>query len=299
MGIQPALPENTAAQMEDRRHSFNYEDLIACGARRDVRPRQRPAAAAADADVRPHHRDHATRAASTARATSRPSSTSIRDLWFFDCHFLGDPVMPGCLGLDACGSWSASSSAGSAARPAAARSDVGEVKFAGEVLPTIKMVTYEIDMKRVINPQLVVGIGDGWLAADGSLIYTANDLQVGLFKQDRLAAERRLSQGLERPIKAQIDPRQRQSGHASRRRHRHRHRLVHRRQRPRSARRLARGQVRHRAAPEYAELGFRCQVHGKPHSTGKAWSTAARRASSPTALATTTSPWSRRSPTPA
>ena len=104
-----------------------------------------------------------------------------RDLWFFDCHFIGDPVMPGCLGLDAMWQlvgfflgWSGAPGRGRAL-------GVGAVKFAGQVTPNIAKVTYRIDFKRVILRKLVMGIADGVLEADGNIIYEAKDLKVGLF----------------------------------------------------------------------------------------------------------------------
>jgi 3-hydroxyacyl-[acyl-carrier protein] dehydratase/trans-2-decenoyl-[acyl-carrier protein] isomerase len=103
------------------------------------------------------------------------------DLWFFDCHFPGDPVMPGCLGLDAMWqlvgfflAWIGNPGHGRAL-------GVGEVKFTGQVLPQAKQVTYHIDIKRVITRKLVLGVADGVLKVDGREIYSAKDLRVGLF----------------------------------------------------------------------------------------------------------------------
>ncbi|WP_281645406.1 3-hydroxyacyl-[acyl-carrier-protein] dehydratase FabA [Parendozoicomonas sp. Alg238-R29] len=103
------------------------------------------------------------------------------DLWFFQCHFEGDPVMPGCLGLDAMWQlvgfhlgW-----LGSPGRGRALGS--GEVKFTGQILPTSKKVTYHLHIKRVITRKLVMGIADGSVSVDGREIYTAKDLRVGLF----------------------------------------------------------------------------------------------------------------------
>ena len=103
------------------------------------------------------------------------------DLWFFQCHFIGDPVMPGCLGLDAMWqlvgfylTWLDAPGRGRAL-------GCGEVKFTGQVLPTAKLVTYEIDISRVINRKLVMAQGDARMLVDGREIYTAKDLRVGLF----------------------------------------------------------------------------------------------------------------------
>lgn len=104
------------------------------------------------------------------------------DLWFFSCHFPGDPVMPGCLGLDALWqllgfylAWREYPGYGRAL-------GVDEVKFFGQVLPSAHRVTYHLDIKRVIARKLVMGIGDGSLAVDGEPIYTARNLRVGLFQ---------------------------------------------------------------------------------------------------------------------
>ena len=104
-----------------------------------------------------------------------------KDLWFFQCHFEGDPVMPGCLGLDAMWQllgfylgWKGGPGKGRALGS-------GDVKFTGQVLPTAKKITYTIDLKRLIMRRLVMGIADATMEVDGRLIYQATDLKVGLF----------------------------------------------------------------------------------------------------------------------
>ena len=106
------------------------------------------------------------------------------DLWFFPCHFQGDPVMPGCLGMDALWQlvgfflgWSGGEGRGRAL-------SVGEVKFTGQILPTNKLVTFEIDMKRVILRRLIMGIADGRVICDGEIVFEANNIRVGLFKSE-------------------------------------------------------------------------------------------------------------------
>lgn len=103
------------------------------------------------------------------------------DLWFFQCHFPGDPVMPGCLGLDAMWqlvgfylAWRGNPGRGRAL-------GAGDVKFTGQILPSAKKVTYHINLKRVIERKLVMGIADGRVTVDGKDIYFAKDLRVGLF----------------------------------------------------------------------------------------------------------------------
>lgn len=108
------------------------------------------------------------------------------DLWFFACHFQGDPVMPGCLGLDAMWQlvgfylgWTGAPGRGRALGG-------GEIKFSGQVTPDCRLVTYTINMKRVIKRKLVMGVADGTMAVDGKAIYEAKDLRVGLFKADSI-----------------------------------------------------------------------------------------------------------------
>jgi 3-hydroxyacyl-[acyl-carrier protein] dehydratase/trans-2-decenoyl-[acyl-carrier protein] isomerase len=104
-------------------------------------------------------------------------------LWFFDCHFPGDPVMPGCLGLDALWQligfflgWKGNEGQGRAL-------GCGEVKFTGQVTPEAKLVSYKIHLSRLIERKLVMGIADATMEVDGKVIYTAKDLRVGLFKK--------------------------------------------------------------------------------------------------------------------
>lgn len=103
------------------------------------------------------------------------------DLWFFDCHFPEDPVMPGCLGLDAMWQlvgfylgWRGNLGRGRAL-------GAGAVKFSGEILPTAKKVEYRVSLSRVIERKLVMGIADGTVSVDGKVIYTTSGLKVGLF----------------------------------------------------------------------------------------------------------------------
>jgi 3-hydroxyacyl-[acyl-carrier protein] dehydratase/trans-2-decenoyl-[acyl-carrier protein] isomerase len=109
-----------------------------------------------------------------------------KDLWFFECHFPGDPVMPGCLGLDAMWQllgfylgWKGNPGRGRAL-------GAGEIKFTGQILPTAKKVTYTISLKRLIERKLVMGIADGVVNCDGEDIYAANDLKVGLFTPEQM-----------------------------------------------------------------------------------------------------------------
>ena len=104
------------------------------------------------------------------------------DLWFFECHFKGDPVMPGCLGLDAMWQlvgfflgWTGAPGRGRALGS-------GKVKYSGQATPKNKLITYKITIKRVILRSMVMGVADGVMEVDGRVIYEAEDLRVGLFK---------------------------------------------------------------------------------------------------------------------
>jgi 3-hydroxyacyl-[acyl-carrier protein] dehydratase/trans-2-decenoyl-[acyl-carrier protein] isomerase len=165
---------------ENRKSSFTYEELIACGRGEMFGPAnaQLPAPPMLMMD----RINLITNEGGLFGKGEIVAELDINpDLWFFKCHFIGDPVMPGCLGLDAMWQlvgfflgWSGAPGKGRAL-------GVGEVKFTGQVTPNVKKVVYRINLKRVIMRKLVMGIGDGVLEADGKLIYEAKDLRVGLF----------------------------------------------------------------------------------------------------------------------
>ena len=105
------------------------------------------------------------------------------ELWFFKCHFVGDPVMPGCLGLDALWQLTGFNLGWRGMRGKGRALGVGEVKFTGMVTPKTKLVTYHVDFTRIIDRRLKLGLADGKMFADGDEIYTTKDMKVGLFNE--------------------------------------------------------------------------------------------------------------------
>jgi 3-hydroxyacyl-[acyl-carrier protein] dehydratase/trans-2-decenoyl-[acyl-carrier protein] isomerase len=175
------LQERTG--MQTRRGSYDFEDLLACGrgelfgegnAQLPLPPMLMFERISEIAEAGGEH----------GKGLVRAELSVKPDMWFFPCHFKGDPVMPGCLGLDAL--WQLLGFfLGWLGAPGKGRAlGLGELKFSGQVLPTMKNVIYGIDVKRVMRTKLVLGVADGWVSADGSVIYRASDLKVGLFRQD-------------------------------------------------------------------------------------------------------------------
>lgn len=166
--------------MTERPSSFSYDDLLACGRGEMYGPgnAQLPAPPMLMMD-RIIQID--TTGGAFKKGFIEAELDISPDLWFFACHFIGDPVMPGCLGLDAM--WQlVGFYLGWMGNPGRGRAlGVGDVKFTGQVTPEVKKVTYKIDMKRVMSGKLIMGIADGVVEADGKPIYAASGLRVGLF----------------------------------------------------------------------------------------------------------------------
>jgi 3-hydroxyacyl-[acyl-carrier protein] dehydratase / trans-2-decenoyl-[acyl-carrier protein] isomerase len=171
-----------AGTMLDRRSGYEYEDLLACGRGELFGPGN------AQLPLPPMLMfDRISEISETGgeygKGIVRAELDVNPDLWFFGCHFKGDPVMPGCLGLDALWQmvgfylgWTGGEGRGRAL-------GLGELKLAGQVMPSVRKIVYNIDIKRVMRLKLWLGIADGWLSADGEIIYRAKDLRVGLLKQ--------------------------------------------------------------------------------------------------------------------
>lgn len=166
--------------MHTQQHSYTWEELLQCGRGELFGPGN------AQLPQPPMLMfDRITRIASEGGVYDKGEIIAELDinpsLWFFDCHFQNDPVMPGCLGLDAM--WQlVGFYLGWMGGPGRGRAlGVGEVKFRGQVLPHNRLVSYRINLKRVIMRKLVMGIADAEMACDGKVIYEATDLRVGLF----------------------------------------------------------------------------------------------------------------------
>lgn len=174
------IASNLASQAEAGKNSYNYEELVDCGYGRLFGPgnAQLPVSKMLMFD----RIDHISDQGGAHGLGEVDAGLRIRpNLWFFDCHFPLDPVMPGCLGLDALWQllgfylgWTGGAGRGRAL-------GCGAVKFGGQILPTNKEVLYHLDIKRVIKRRLTMGIADGTVSVDGKLIYQASDLKVGLF----------------------------------------------------------------------------------------------------------------------
>jgi 3-hydroxyacyl-[acyl-carrier protein] dehydratase/trans-2-decenoyl-[acyl-carrier protein] isomerase len=168
--------------MLDRRNGYEYEDLLACGRGELFGPGN------AQLPLPPMLMfDRISEISETGgeygKGLIRAELNVNPDLWFFGCHFKGDPVMPGCLGLDALWQmvgfylgWIGGEGRGRAL-------GLGDLKFSGQVMPNARKIVYNVDIKRVMRLKLWLGIADGWLSADDEIIYRAKDLRVGLLKQ--------------------------------------------------------------------------------------------------------------------
>ena len=166
--------------MSERRSSFAYEELLACG-RGELF-----GAGNAQLPLPPmlmfdRITDISEAGGANGKGGVRAEFDIKPELWFFSCHFKGDPVMPGCLGLDALWQltgfflgWLGLAGQGRAL-------GVGEVKFADQVLPSVRKVVYGVDIRRTFKGKLNLAISDGWLEADGRRIYDVANMRVGLF----------------------------------------------------------------------------------------------------------------------
>ncbi|MGE3248652.1 MAG: bifunctional 3-hydroxydecanoyl-ACP dehydratase/trans-2-decenoyl-ACP isomerase [Hyphomonadaceae bacterium] len=174
-------------EAKERAASFSYDELLACG-RGELFGPGNPQLPTPPMLMF----DRITQMTSDGGAHGKGTMIAEFDIdpsrWFFDCHFINDPVMPGCLGVDALWQlvgfflgWMGGTGKGRAL-------GVGQVEFRGQVTPKAKLVRYEIEMKKVILRRLVLGVGDGVVLVDGNPIYTAKDLKVGLFSPEQLAA---------------------------------------------------------------------------------------------------------------
>jgi 3-hydroxyacyl-[acyl-carrier protein] dehydratase/trans-2-decenoyl-[acyl-carrier protein] isomerase len=169
--------------MAERKSSYGYEDLLAC-ARGDLFGPGNAQLPAPPMLMFDRITEVSEDGGEFGKGVIRADFQIKPDLWFFECHFPGNPVMPGCLGLDALWQmtgfflgWLGLPGKGMAL-------STGEVKFKGMVTPKNKLVEYGVDFKRVMRGRLALGIADGWVKVDGEPIYKATDLRVGLAQQE-------------------------------------------------------------------------------------------------------------------
>ncbi len=172
--------------LSERKSSYSYEDLLACGHGNLFGPGN------AQLPLPPMLMfDRITKITDAGGAFGKGEIEAEFDikpgLWFFSCHFEGDPVMPGCLGLDSLWQLSGFFLGWMGGRGRGRALGVGEFKFSQMVLPTAKLVSYHLNLKRVIMRRLVLGVADGTMKVDGETVYHAKDLRVGLFTEPEAA----------------------------------------------------------------------------------------------------------------
>jgi 3-hydroxyacyl-[acyl-carrier protein] dehydratase/trans-2-decenoyl-[acyl-carrier protein] isomerase len=168
--------------MTDRPSSIDYEGLLAC-ARGEMFGPGNPQLPAPPMLMFDRITEISDDRGSEGRGHAVAELEVRPDLWFFACHFVGDPVMPGCLGLDALWQLTGFNLGWRGMQGRGRALGVGEVKFTGMVTPAVSRVEYRIDLTRVVDRKLKIGLANGAMKADGETIYTATDLKVGLFQE--------------------------------------------------------------------------------------------------------------------